>query len=114
LGKRIVRKERNNAVLRKHVRGGTPWVQLDNAYNVFYKKVGGITFVQSRYTGTTLNAGNQLVGTLPEGFRPDFRVNVRDGANNNGYIQIETDGKVYLNPSTNTSYFQCMASYPVV
>jgi len=94
--------------------GGTPWTQLNNSYNVYYKKVGGITFVQSRYTGTSISAGNQLVGTLPEGFRPDFRVNVREGSGNAGYIQIDSDGKVYLNPTNATNYFQCMASYPCV
>lgn len=94
--------------------GGTPWIRLNNSYNVYYKKVGGITFVQTRYTGEAISAGNQLVGTLPEGFRPDFRVNVREGSSNIGYLQIETDGKVYINPSTNTNYFQIMASYPVV
>lgn len=94
--------------------GGTPWVRLNNSFNVYYKKVGGITFVQSRYTGTAISAGNQLVGTLPEGFRPDFRVNVREGSGDTGYMQIDNNGNVYVNPSVNTSYFQCMVVYPCV
>lgn len=92
--------------------GGTEWVKLNNSFNVYYKKISGITFVQSRYQGTQISGGNQLVGTLPEGFRPNARVNVREGSGNSGYIQIETDGKVYLNPTNTTDYFQCMASFP--
>ena len=92
--------------------GGTEWVKLNNSFNVYYKKIGGIVFVQTRYTGTSISSGNQLVGTLPDGFRPDFRVNVREGSSGNGYLQIDDTGNVYVNPSTTTSYFQCMAVYP--
>ena len=90
----------------------TGWVKLNNSYEVYYIVFNGIVFVQTRYTGTSISAGNKYVGTLPSGCWPAYRVNVRDGAGNNGYLQIDANGEVYINPSQQTTYFQCMTSYP--
>lgn len=73
-------------------------VQIINSqYGAVYQRIGNIVQVQVQFGPDPIRVPDLLIGTLPDEVRPKMDVYVRNGFDNqSGYIQIGSDGNVYI------------------
>jgi hypothetical protein len=82
-----------------------PWTQYggDYARSGYTKTASGIVVLKGLVTG---GAGGSVLGTLPEGFRPDSKIMVAVAAGNNytGSLDIHPDGQIVVRSMTAGSW----------
>lgn len=79
-------------------------ITVDSGTTVNYAKIGHIVNVVIKYTvsttGTIAAWGSKLLGTMPDGYRPNLYFQARmvtDRATSTGATtQVGTDGKIYI------------------
>ena len=68
---------------------------------IYVYKMGRLVFIDSPYDATSAPSGQNIIGTLPEKYRPIrlMRSPIANNSNSPWFAQIETDGKmmVYVN-----------------
>ena len=102
---------------RKIIDSDNTWLYLNGV--IRYRKKNGIVFI----TGDSANEVQlspkiyNVVGTLPEGYRPSRSITITLGLKGTSDSQltayIGTDGKINLYTSVSTKYWRCGASFPV-
>lgn len=80
-----------------------------------YRKYNGVVYIYVSARNATVQAAESL-GTLPVGYRPGFRCNVRNSLlpNNDGYLEIlDTGVATFTSGSAGSGrYIHCCTSYP--
>ena len=90
----------------------TDWL---NNNLVYYRRKNGVVYVRYDYNSTTAITDGQVLGFLPEGFRPAFE-RIVPNYNANSYLAINTNGECSVNmvgTNTQVKTAHYYAEYPV-
>jgi hypothetical protein len=101
--------------LNNKLTGDNGWTTINSTYPTYYRKVAGIVFVLMRLNGGSTPTDGELLGTLPEGYRPALNF-VAATHNLRGNLSVSTDGKIVVSENSDQSlnnYMGCEVSYPV-
>ena len=93
----------------------TNWITLNDTAKVYYRKKSGIVTVVINNMNNTTLANDDLLGTLPTGFRPAYPMLQRNAYDNaNGRLCVWSDGRVTYGSNVGTAnYIRAVISYPV-
>ena len=90
-------------------------ITLNSTYKAYYRRVGKTVSVWVNNTNNASISHGTLLGTLPDGYRPNDVMSARDYNNTNGACLLGTDGKLWFNiPGTNsgsTKYLRCTITF---